>query len=87
MRGSKYVAWLVILGSLAGAGLVWGDDSKPKYTIKQVMAQAHKNGMYKKVAQGKATKEEKDKLVELYTARRKKHSAQGGRCRLEEANR
>ncbi len=32
------------------------------------MAQAHKNGLYKKVGQGKATKEEKEKLVELYTA-------------------
>jgi hypothetical protein len=41
----------------------------PKYTIKDVMKAAHgKDGLKGKVSSGKASQEEKDKLVELYVA-------------------
>jgi hypothetical protein len=43
-------------------------DEKPKYTIKEVMKEAMKGGLCKKVATGKASKEEKDKLLEMFTA-------------------
>ena len=41
---------------------------KAKYTTKEVMAEAHKGGLMKKVADLKASDEEKTKLVELYVA-------------------
>ena len=41
---------------------------KAKYTTKEVMAEAHKGGLMKKVATLKADDDEKKKLVELYTA-------------------
>lgn len=43
-------------------------DDKPKFTSKEVMAEAHKKGLLKKVQAGTATDEEKTKLVELYEA-------------------
>jgi len=45
-----------------------GEKDKAKFTIAEVMAEAHKSGLMKKVAEGKAEAEEKTKLVELYTA-------------------
>ncbi len=55
------------------AGLVtWevtrAGEEKPKYTIKDVMQKAHKGGLMKKVADGKASKEEKEELLAMYTA-------------------
>jgi hypothetical protein len=43
-------------------------DDKPKFTIKEVMEKAHKSKLCGKVADGKASKEEKDGLVEMYIA-------------------
>ncbi len=43
-------------------------DEKPKYTIKEVMADAHKSGLWKKVAAGTAEKEDRQKLADLYKA-------------------
>jgi hypothetical protein len=43
-------------------------QEKPKFTIKEVMKEAHKEGLYKKVAGGKASDDEKKHLVELYKA-------------------
>jgi hypothetical protein len=43
----------------------------PAYTIKEVMNMAHgggPNSLYAKVASGKASKEDKDQLVDLYSA-------------------
>ena len=43
----------------------------PAYTIKEVMNMAHgggNNSLYAKVVSGKASKEDKDQLVDLYTA-------------------
>ena len=42
------------------------DEPKAKYTIKQVMKQAHSQKLLNKVVDGKASKEEKDKLLDLY---------------------
>ncbi len=41
---------------------------KAKYTISEVMKEAHKSGLLKKVASGAASEEDKKKLSELYQA-------------------
>jgi hypothetical protein len=59
------------LMAVAGIVLLLGDNQageKAKYTIKEVMKEAHKGGLMKKVADGKADDTEKKKLVELYKA-------------------
>ena len=48
-------------------GPSWAGE-KAKYSIKEVMKEAHKGGLMKKVASGQATQQEKDKLVDLYVA-------------------
>jgi hypothetical protein len=67
---------LVALG-LFGAGAFRAadkDKEDPKYSIKQVMVQAHKKkdknspSLSDKVLNGNATKDEQAKLLELYTA-------------------
>ena len=60
------VAGLTVLMAMA---LTLGDNlagEKPKYSIKEVMKEAHKGGLMKKVADGKADEAEKKHLVELY---------------------
>jgi hypothetical protein len=50
------------------------DQEAPKYSIKQVMSQAHRKpdksstSLSDKVVDGKASKDEQTKLLELYTA-------------------
>lgn len=57
------------LGTVAGLRYAQAeDDAKPKYTIKQVMKEAHKDGLLKKVLGGDASDAEKEKLCELYVA-------------------
>ena len=71
MRTLKFiVAPALILGLVVGLAVVRAADDAPKYSIKQVMKMAHQgqNSLAKKVASGKATKDEDKKLVELYTA-------------------
>jgi hypothetical protein len=53
--------WVVI--SVTGTA-----QEKPKYTTKEVMQKAHKGGLMKKVAEGKASADEKKQLVEFYEA-------------------
>lgn len=43
-------------------------QDKPKYTVKQVMHQAHKSKLLAEAMQGKAEKAKLEKLVELYVA-------------------
>jgi hypothetical protein len=58
-----------VLGLLAGAGVYQAAEAKkPKYTIKQVMENAHKEGLLKKIVEGKADKDEKKELLEYYQA-------------------
>lgn len=42
------------------------DEAAPKYTIKEIMKQAHKDGLLKKIAGGQGTKEDATKLLDLY---------------------
>ena len=72
----------ILTASLATAiltlGLVGtaGADSKPKYTIKQIMKDGLKGGLAKKVIEGKATSQEKTQLLDyaiaLYETKPKK---------------
>jgi hypothetical protein len=64
LAGMAAVLALVFLVDANNAG----DKDKPKYTIKEVMAEAHKSGLWKKIAKGDAEKEDREKLAELYKA-------------------
>lgn len=67
-RGLAILAGMAVLAIVAIAD--GNADEKPKYTIKEVMRQAHnrETGLLGKVSGGKASKEEKEKLLELYRA-------------------
>ncbi len=70
MRMVKFfVAPVLVVGLLVSLAVVRADDA-PKYTIKEVMKMAHAGNasLFKKVSSGQASKEDKEKLVELYTA-------------------
>ena len=45
-----------------------GEKDKAKYTINEIMAKAHKSGLWKKVAKGDAEKADREELAELYKA-------------------
>ncbi len=66
----KTLLCAAIVGTLmAGGAVVWaqaGDAKAPKYTIKEVMTKAHKDGLMKKVVEGQASPEEKAELLDLY---------------------
>lgn len=66
------LAALILTASYAGA------DDKPKYTIKEVMKAAHgKDKLLSKVTDGKASDEDKKKLLEYYEAMAKNKPAKG----------
>jgi Ni,Fe-hydrogenase I small subunit len=61
------VALLSVIALLATSSVVLQAQApKAKRSIKEVMEQAHKDGLLKKVLDKEATKEEKDKLLDLY---------------------
>ncbi len=65
----KYVFAAAIAG--LSLTLLMGENraaQKAKYSIADVMDEAHKGGLMKKVASGKASADDKKHLVELYTA-------------------
>jgi hypothetical protein len=66
MKISSLVGMAVL--TLGLVGMTLAADEKPKYTIKEVMKEAMKGGLCAKVAQGKATKEDKEKLKEMFKA-------------------
>jgi hypothetical protein len=69
MRTAKYFVLATLTLTMVGLGLFEArEKDKAKFTIKQVMKMAHKDGLLKKVTDGEATKAEKEKLLELYTA-------------------
>jgi hypothetical protein len=77
VKNVKVLALAVVaLGLFAGSAFRAGDNDaeKPKYSIKQVMSQAHRKAdknsptLADKVISGKADKDEQAKLLELYTA-------------------
>jgi hypothetical protein len=57
------VAFVLVL-----AGSPVDGQEKPKYKIAEVMAKAMKGGLCGKVAKGEASAEEKETLIELFTA-------------------
>jgi hypothetical protein len=61
----------------ASLGIFGAAADEPKYTIKEVMKEAHKEGLLKKVGSGKASKEEKEKLLALYIALHQNKPAKG----------
>jgi hypothetical protein len=67
MRTRVLFGGAVLVLFIAGLGMIApAQDDKPKFTIKEVMEQGHKSKLCGKVADGKASKEEKDSLVEMY---------------------
>ena len=73
LEGDIEMRWRLLAGGLTVlvAGVSLGvlpaaEDEKPKHTIKEVMKEAHKDGLLKKVVGGTASKEDKSKLLELY---------------------
>ena len=81
----KLLGLAAVGGALvAAAGLMqaiaWAqaaDATKPKHTIKEVMAKAHKGGLLQKVADGKASPEEKTELLDLYISLSENEPPQG----------
>jgi hypothetical protein len=76
MRNAKYFGLAVLTVALVSAGAFRAaDKDDPKYSIKEVMKMAHTvekgskdPSLFQKVAEGKATKDDKAKLLELYSA-------------------
>ncbi len=64
------IATLAVFGSVSLVGVVLADhhEGKPKHTTKEVMKQAHKDGLLKKVVAGEASQEEKLLLLDLYVS-------------------
>jgi hypothetical protein len=79
MRRLVPLALAVVAVGFAGLGLLSAGDDKPKFTIKEVMAKAHKGkpALCGKVAGGKASKEEKEELVQYYIALTKNKPPKG----------
>jgi hypothetical protein len=71
------LASLAVLAFVGIGYLTAADKDEPKHTIKEVMKEAHKDGLLKKVASGKGEKEDKDKLLELYTDLSKNKPSKG----------
>jgi hypothetical protein len=72
-----FAAAVLAVAVFAGAGAFRADDKSSKYTTKEVMKLAHKEGLMKKVASGKGTKEEKEELLGLYIALSKNQPPKG----------
>ena len=66
MRNGSVVLFAILAG-LVGIGVLFGADEKPKFTIKEVMQKAHNDGLLNTIKDGKGSKADKEKLVELYT--------------------
>jgi hypothetical protein len=68
MRKLLIAVVVVGFGWVAVSLTTGAEDAKPKHTIKEVMKEAHKGGLMKKVVKGEASAEEKAQLVGLYEA-------------------
>lgn len=73
----QLVGACALVGVLGLSLLRAADEEKPKYTIKEVMQKAHKGGLLKKVADGKADDDDKKQLVDFYLALRKHKPPRG----------
>jgi hypothetical protein len=73
------VASIVTVFGLAALGYTTlAEEEKPKHTIKAVMKTCMKEGLCKKVADGKASADEKKQLAELFTALAANKPPKGG---------
>jgi hypothetical protein len=67
--GMKWACTGLAVAMLTGAGVAISADKKqPKYAIKDVMKQAHKGGLLKKITSGEGDKADKQKLLVMYIA-------------------
>src|SRR5262249_3316225 len=69
-----------LLGVVAFQAPAQKDDAKkddPKFTIKEVMAKAHKSELFKKMIDSSISADEKKQLTELYLALSKNKPPQG----------
>jgi hypothetical protein len=75
----KFVLLSAALGLavLASMGISAAEKANAEYTIKQVMAKAHKEKLLNKVTEGNANAEEKAQLLELYSAMTKAKPPKG----------
>lgn len=67
----KLVTSVVAVGALVwlvGTGSSGAADDKPKHAIKDVMKEIQKSGLSKKEAEGKASKEEREKVAEYFAS-------------------
>src|SRR5258708_7458905 len=67
MHALRFVLSLAALAFLVRLKMNAADD-KPKYDIGEVMQLAHEGGLFKKVAEGKGNKKDKEDLLEMYVA-------------------
>lgn len=68
MKNSFVWSLVVAFVSLGAFAAFAADEEAPKHTVKQVMKAAMKDGLCKKVADGKGSKEDAGQLVVLFTA-------------------
>jgi hypothetical protein len=69
---------LVGVGALASLeGFQAADKDKPKFSIQDVMQQAHEGGLLKVVVEGKAKDKDKKELLEMYIALSQNKPPQG----------
>jgi hypothetical protein len=71
MRTVKLLVLTGLAGGMAGLGVFAAADDKPKHEIDAIMDMAHKPkkgapSLFKKIADGKASKEEQKQLLSLY---------------------
>ncbi len=68
IRCKSYVVAGFLMLTVPCVGVIFAQDaeSKPKHTIKEVMKNAHKDGLLKKVLEGEATEAEKLDLLDNY---------------------
>jgi hypothetical protein len=73
----KLISLSLAVGLVLAVSVVFAADEEAKYTTKQVMKMAHKDGLLKKVAAGDGSEEESKKLLELYEALAKNKPKKG----------
>lgn len=77
-RAATIVSVIGLCVGVAGFALANGDDGgKAKYTIKEVMKEAHGSKLLNKVTGGEASSEEKMKLLDIYVALLENKPAKG----------
>ena len=70
VKASVLLISMIVVIAVAGMVALAADQDKttPKHTIKEVMASAHKAGLFKKVLAGDASQDEKFALLDYYVS-------------------